>query len=198
MKKQLWCLNLFASCVSESTVPHRKIKDMFQYSFKMSKILFQHVLLLLSLQSWHLHCARFPSPYNIYFVPIPMQVCKGHRHNFYSYTQIYVCFLTISLYSLSPALMNSSCTFNSLECNGLWVWQEWEARVYTMCEPITTADSSYALEITMQHPYWLPDIEVGMCCISLFRDCFFIDVRFSFYWKNFLFKLISCSMFDSS
>lgn len=39
-------------------------------------------------------------------VSIPKQVCKGHRHNFLSSTQVNVCFLmTSTLYTLSPALL---------------------------------------------------------------------------------------------
>lgn len=154
-------------CISESRVPHHKIQDMFQYSFKMSKIFFQH-LLLLNLQSWLLHRIQFLSLYNIHFVPIPMEVRKSHRHNFLNYTQIYVCFLMISiLYSLSPALMNSLCTSNSFECNGF---------------PAHLGFSPRARHVSTSQQ------QTAFVSISNF----FMDVRFSFYWKNFLFKRISC------
>ena len=153
MKKQLWCLNLFVGCISESSVPCSKIQDMFHYSIKMSKIFFQP-LLLLSLQSWHLHSV--PESIQHILCAYTYAGLQKPQTQFLKSYKVYVCFLVISmLYSLSPALTNSLYTFNSLECNGLPVCQEWELGVYDVRVHHNSRQHSYAPEITVQHPYLL-------------------------------------------
>lgn len=159
--------------------------------FKISKVFFQHLLSLFSLKSWHLNCTQFLIHTTYTLCLYLWRSAKATETVFKIYTSICMLFDDIND-------MQSNSSTNKFFMNFNFTWVQWTSvpRVRTQdtsCE--SSRQHSPALEITVQHPYLLPAWEPT----TLSEKCiFFIHMRFSFNLKKFIFKLITCSIFDHS
>lgn len=126
---------------------------MFQYSFKMSKVFFQHLLLLFSLKSWHLHCTQFLIHTTYTLCLYLWRSAKATDTILKIYTSI--CMLFDDIYD-----MQSNSSTNEPFMNFNFTWAQWTTGMPgvrtqdTLC--VSSRQHLPALEITVWHPYLMP------------------------------------------
>lgn len=136
----------------QSPVFHQQDQRYVPVQFKMSKVFFQHLLPLLGLKSWHLHCTQFLIHTTYTLCLYLWRSVKASETIFNIYAS------TCMLYETYDMQSNSSTnelfiTFNFTRMQGTISMP----RVRTQDTlRVPSRQHSPALEITVQHPYLLP------------------------------------------